>query len=389
MSRKRGNGEGSITYHKASQRYMAQYTKPNGKRGTIYGKTREEARKKLTKALSDIQNNTYIDKNKVTLIEIMKDIVEDRHNSNKTRDNAYRANLDTIKRIEKDDISTMQIQKITIEHLKDYFNKIAKQYSNSIIRKNYGLMNASFRKAVAKGYIIRNPFDNKEELQMPKSIKKDKKISCFTLLEQRKLIEALENYNNKTYKNIILLALYSGMRSGEILALKTSDIDFKNKVIHIQRTLTKDVNAKTIIGENTKTINSLRDIKMTPIIEKILKDSLKLFRFNENNLVFCNNEGNVITNGMINSAFKRLCEKYNINKGFNVNFHMLRHTYATTCIESGMPAKVVQKKLGHRDISITLNTYAEVLANYEDTCDNAYLEYLEENKIGCSKIAVK
>lgn len=92
---------------------------------------------------------------------------------------------------------------------------------------------------------------------------------------------------------------------------------------------------------------------------------------------------------MINSAFKRLCEKYNINKGFNVNFHMLRHTYATTLIESGVPAKVVQKKLGHRDISITLNTYAEVLAQYEDTCDNMYIEYLEQNNMGCSKIAVK
>ena len=389
MSKKRGNGEGSITYHKASNRYMAQYTKPNGKRGTVYGKTREEARKKLTKALSDIQSNTYTDKNKITLIEITKSIVEDRHNSNKTRDNSYRANLDTIKRIEKDDIATMQIQKINTEHLKEYFNKIANEYSNSIIRKNYGLMNASFRKAITKGYIMRNPFDNKEELQIPKSKRQDKKISCFTLSEQKEIIEALNKYENKTYKNIILLALYSGMRSGEILALKVNDIDFKNKIIHIQRTLTKDVKAKTIIGENTKTINSLRDIKITIIIEKILKESMKMFRFNENNLVFCTSEGKLITNGMINSAFKRLCEKYKINKGFNVNFHMLRHTYATTCIESGMPAKVVQKKLGHRYISITLNTYAEVLANYEDTCDNAYLEYLEQNKLGCSKIAVK
>ena len=389
MSKKRGNGEGSITVHKASNRYMAQYTKPNGKRGTVYGKTREEARRKLTKALSDIQSNTYTDKNKITLIEITKSIVEDRHNSNKTRDNSYRANLDTIKRIEKDDIATMQIQKINTEHLKEYFNKIANEYSNSIIRKNYGLMNASFRKAITKGYSMRNPFDNKEELQIPKSKRQDKKISCFTLSEQKEIIEALNKYENKTYKNIILLALYSGMRSGEILALKVNDIDFKNKIIHIQRTLTKDVKAKTIIGENTKTINSLRDIKITTIIEKILNESMKMFRFNENNLVFCNSEGNVITNGMINSAFKRLCEKYNINKGFDVNFHMLRHTYATTCIESGMPAKVVQKKLGHRDISITLNTYAEVLANYEDTCDSAYLEYLEANKLGCSKIAVK
>ena len=382
MSKKRGNGEGSITYHKASKRYMAQYTKTNGKRGTVYGKTREEARKKLTKALADIQNNTYIDKNKITLIEIIKEIVEDRHNSNKTRDNAYRTNLDTIKRIEQHNIANMQIQKINIDILKEYFNSIAEKYSNSIIRKNYGLINAGFRKAVAKGYIIRNPLDDKEDIHMPKSKRQDKKISAFTLSEQKALIKALESYSNRTYANIILLALYSGMRSGEILSLKVSDIDFKNKIVHIQRTLTKDVNGKCIIGENTKTINSLRDIKITPIIEKILKNSIKNFRLNENNLVFCTAEGNIITNGMINSAFKRLCEKNNINKGFNVNFHMLRHTYATRCIESGMQAKVLQKKLGHRDITITLNTYTEIFTKFEDTCDENYLDYLKENNIG-------
>ena len=64
--------------------------------------------------------------------------------------------------------------------------------------------------------------------------------------------------------------------------------------------------------------------------------------------------------------------------------------WTTLCLKPmGLRLLIFQKKLGHRYISITLNTYAEVLANYEDTCDNAYLEYLEENKIGCSKIAVK
>lgn len=117
-------------------------------------------------------------------------------------------NLDTIKKIKKDNIATMQIQKITIDHLKVYFNKMINCYSNSVIRKNYGLINAGFRKAVSKGYMIRNPFDNKDEFQVPKSKRQDKKITCFTLLEQQVLIEILDSYNNKTYKNIILLALY-------------------------------------------------------------------------------------------------------------------------------------------------------------------------------------
>ena len=61
---------GSISYHKASNRYMAQYTKPNGKRGTLYGKTRKEVQEKLTKILSEIQTHTYTEKSKITLIEI-------------------------------------------------------------------------------------------------------------------------------------------------------------------------------------------------------------------------------------------------------------------------------------------------------------------------------
>lgn len=380
---KRSNGEGSITFHKASKRYIFYYT-VNGKRKSTYQKKTEtltEFKKRTIQILNSVNQGTYTDKCKITLIEILKSIVEDRHNSNKTGDNAYRANLDTIKRIKKANIATMQIQKINIEHLKDYFNSLVDTFSNSIIRKNYGLINAGFRKAVLKGYIIKNPFDNKEELQMPKSKKQDKKVRALTMSEQQELISALNNYDNKVYSNIILLALYSGMRSGEILALKMSDIDFKNKVIHIQRTLTKDVNAKVVIGENTKTSDSLRDIKITPIIEKVLKDSIKLYNFNENNLVYSTKEGKIISNGMINSAFKRLCEKNNINKGFNVNFHMLRHTYATRCIESGMSSKVLQKKLGHHDITITLNTYADVFTKFEDTCDELYINYLKQNKI--------
>ena len=274
----------------------------------------------------------------------------------------------------------MKIQKITEEHLKDYLNSLTSKYSNSSIRKVYGLLNATFRRAVARGYIVRNPFDNKEEMQRPQSKKKDKKVKALTLEEQQKLEATLKVYNNATYKNIIRLALYTGMRSGEILALKISDIDLRNKVIHIQRTLTKDINAKTIIGEDTKTEDSVRDIVIDEVVERILKDSISLFQFNENNLLFLRNN-KLITNAQVNIAFKKLCKQDNINAGYNVNFHMLRHTYATRCIESGMPAEVVQKKLGHHDVEITINTYTDIFNKYESEHTNNYLNYLRENKV--------
>lgn len=126
----------------------------------------------------------------------------------------------------------------------------------------------------------------------------------------------------------------------------------------------------------------MRDIKIIPVIYKVFKNSIQLFKLNPNNLLFCTDKCELISTTAINCAFKRICEKNTINSDKNVNFHMLRHTYATSCIESGMPAKVLQNKLGHQDVRITLNTYTEIFAKYEDDCNATYLEYLQTNKIG-------
>ena len=160
----RGNGEGSIVYHKHSKRYMAAYT-VNGTRKYIYGKTRKDVKDKLNTVLNQIQVGAYKEKTKKTLLEILQEIVQDRYDSNKTGESAYNTNLRTIERIKKDNIASKQIQKITLEDLNKYFNSLTDKYSNSVIRKNFGLINASFKRAVVRGYIQTNPFDNKEELQ--------------------------------------------------------------------------------------------------------------------------------------------------------------------------------------------------------------------------------
>jgi len=380
MSKKRSNGEGTIIFHKASERYMAQYTKPNGKRGTIYGKTKREVSQKLTKTLAEIHSEKYIEPSKKTLIEIMEKVVQDRYESNVTGENAYRTNLDIMKRIRKSPIATMQIQKITEEDVQEYLNSLTTKYADNTIRKDCYLLSATFRRATVKGYVRRNIFDNKEELKRPKSKKKKKKVSALTLTEQKELEKALSQYENKKFKNIIMLALRTGMREGEILALKISDIDLENNVIHIRRTLTKDRNGKVKIGEETKTYSSTRDLSTDELIENVVKKCISQYEFNSNNLLFSEN-GQLIPGCKANIKFKQICRDNNINKGYKVTFHMLRHTFATRCIESGMPANVVQKKLGHRDVDVTLNTYADVFAKFEESKTKSYIDYLKENKV--------
>lgn len=378
--KRRSNGEGTITFHKASERYMAQYTKPNGKRGTVYGKTKKEVSQKLTKALAEINNGTYLERSKKTLIEVMEKVVRDRYESNVTGENAYRTNLDIMKRIKKSPIATMEIQKITEDDVQEYLNSMTSKYADDTIRKDCYLLSATFRRATVKGYIRRNIFDNKEELKRPKSKRVATKVTALTLTEQRKLEKVLKDYDNAKIRNIILLALRTGMRSGEILALKISDIDLENKIIHVKRTLTKDVNAKVIMGETTKTYNSTRDIKIDELTESILRNSIGLYEFNPYNVLFSEN-GKYITGAKVNIKFKQICRDNNINAGYKVKFHMLRHTFATRCIESGMPANVVQKKLGHHDVEITLNKYTDVFAKFEESQTKSYIDYLKENQL--------
>ena len=159
------------------------------------------------------------------------------------------------------------------------------------------------------------------------------------------------------------------------------DIDFKNKIIHIRRTITRTFDDRATIGSYTKTVNGIRDIMMDSNVENILKEYLSSDYYTENdyNLLFCNSYKECISTDTVNVMFKEFCKNYSIGKGYDVHQHMLRHTFATRCIESGMPASVLAKIMGHANVATTLNVYCEVFDKFKKEHLDLSYNYLKEN----------
>lgn len=385
MAGRRGNGEGSIYYSDKLNRWVGQFTagvKTNGtaNRKSVYGKTRKEVAEKITKALNEIKEHTFVDKSDITLEYLINEHIEDKYNANKVSPVTYLRERESLKRIKNSgyDLTTMQVQKITNKDIKKFFACIT-DYSNSTINKMYRLLNVAFKKAVAQNLIYNNPLDNKDEIIKPKSTKSDKEVESLTLEEQKALINVLDTYESThPYKNVIKLMLYTGMRVGEVLALTKEAID--DKYIHIKVSLTKDDKGTVIMGNTTKTYNSIRDIQIISVVQKILDEVQKNYTRNPQHLLFYDDKSNdIIKPYEINCYLKRIAKKYKITD--TIHNHMLRHTFATRCIESGMTAVVLAKKLGHKDVSITLNTYTSVFSKFEDTQDDRFIKYLETENL--------
>lgn len=385
---KRGNGEGSIYYSAKLKRWIGQYTY-NGKRKSVYAKTRTEVKNKVNKALVNIVDNKYIDKSNYTLLDLINMNIEEQFKANKIAVTTYNRKLETKKIIENNDIAKLAIQKISPIDINNFLVDIS-YYSNSVITKISQMVRSAFDKALILNIINNNPYNVKGLINIPKSQKQDKKIDALTPEEQKLFIKELEKNYDK-YTNIFYIAIYTGMRIGEILALAPEDIDLNNNIIHINKTLTKNEEDKYVVGSTTKTYAGTRDIPITNLIINTLTNAP-----NCQNKTFFNLNNKIIVPSTINSHFKRICKNANIRiintkkkkhkedkktvnlKSSSVNTHMLRHTYATRCIESGMSAVVLSKLLGHTDIETTLNTYTSVFNKFKEDEVQKYLDYISQ-----------
>lgn len=227
------------------------------------------------------------------------------------------------------------------------------------------------------GYILQNPMIDVIE---PKSEKPPKIVRALELEEQQMLTNYLMNVpiENEPYKIAYLMQMYLGLRIGEALALKTSDINLEKNLIHISRTLTFDKNHKLIMGDFPKSFAGIRDVPIPQSIKSEIINQMRLAKNNKENLLFVNTQGNYADPKNANKFLKQTLKKVNIN---DITTHSLRHTYGTRCIEAGMRAVALQRLMGHSDISVTMNTYVSVFNKYKEAELEKLNDYYLNNKM--------
>ncbi len=242
---------------------------------------------------------------------------------------------------------------------------------------------------------IKNFFEGYNKIAMPSSNAISEPITALTIEEEKILATYLANapYSICKHKYLLLLQLSTGMRIGECLALSTDDVDIENGKLSIQRTLTKDIDGITIIGTIAKTYSGKRVLNLNTMSRMALEGNLKHYQKNKNTLLFCKDDGTLYDEGSINSALKRICIKCGIrvrkymNKSgkeeitSDVHSHMLRHTFATRCVEAKIAPAVLQKLMGHTDIATTMKYYVNVDDHFEISEYKNVESYLEQNDI--------
>ena len=239
-----------------------------------------------------------------------------------------------------------------VEKIKDYnqyIQELTSRLSSKTIRDIICVL-----KAILKYYEEENDYKLKfKRMNIPKLEKKEIKI-----LSPKERIK-LEKYclNDKNLKSLgILLSLNTGLRIGEICALKWENIDLKEKNIYVKRTLQRIYDAENrtskIIIDKPKTETSIRCI---PINSKIYEELNKLKKGFSNKDFFLTGANEVyIEPRVYQNYYKNLLKNCKIKE---YNFHILRHTFATNCIDVGMDIKSLSEILGHATVDITLNRY--------------------------------
>lgn len=250
-------------------------------------------------------------------------------------------------------IKDIPLNELSLETGKLLLDELLEKLAKSTVQVIFRILNKCLNQARKIGKINVNPF---MELKIPRA--KHNKIHALTLTEQKKLMKTASREKNG-YGLPLLLSLHSGMRIGEIAALKWTDIDFNTGLISVNHTYQRissidSLNKTKLILTESKTESSVRVIPISKPLKKLLLNHRK---GSKGDFVFSTN-GQPCEPRLLTYHFHQIRAKAGLMK---IHFHQLRHTFATRCLEVNQDVASVSSILGHASTQMTLDTYVDAM----------------------------
>lgn len=383
MSKKKANGEGSIT-KRSDGRYMARYT-ANGKRHCIYGETHSEVREKLNQKLVEIARGEFIEPTKETVGKWMNEWLVT-YALPSVKQSTYISYESYIRLHINPELGDIKLTALTLEQVQRFFNKKfagekgKKGLSPKSLKNIYNMFHEAINQAIVNQKMIRNPMLG---VKLPKQQQAERRVLSADEQENlqtvTRMAEELPAYG-------IIFALSTGVRLGELVALQWKDVNFNNHSIRVRRTAgrlkkvdengqlvekSEGTTATEIVIRTPKSLTSARIIPIFPELwadlmeyrekQNAVKDALGS-DYHDGDYIFSTVDGRLYDPRTFEDLFKR---KVALAKIEEANFHALRHTFATRALEAGMDIKVLSSILGHAQASTTLNLYGHALPNHK------------------------
>jgi len=264
-------------------------------------------------------------------------------------------------------LGKLTLKNVRPENLQSYYaDKLKAGLSATSVRHHHTLLHTAFKHAVQWGLMPRNPAD---AVKAPRS----RKPEMHTLSESE--VETVLQHATVQYYPLFYLGLFTGLRQGELLALRWSDIDLLGAEMSVSRSVVPLKGGGYVI-KDTKTAKSRRTVALSPSTCQVLREHMEKqmsnysrlgLTFDNNTLLFCHTDNSPLKANSVSGAWRTLMKRLAIK---NIRFHDMRHTMATTMLRAGVHPKIVQERLGHSSIVITLDTYSHVAPGLQHAAAN-------------------
>ncbi|MFL5628161.1 MAG: tyrosine-type recombinase/integrase [Ktedonobacteraceae bacterium] len=360
MSRER-YGQGSV-YERKDGRYSGYIMLENHKRKYFYGKTKKEVLDHIKKALREQEQGALVPASKQTVKQFLEYWLEEVHKQ-KIKQSSYIKYRKALNYHILPALGHIHLQKLTAEHIDTFYAKLLKQgKSPKSIKDIHGIVHVALQYAVKRKRLSKNVAN---DIDLPRMERYSSHV-----LDKDQARRLLEVAKGSRLETLLIVALATGMRRGELLALRWSDVHFDIRSLHVQRTVDRVKNVGYVESE-PKTKRSRRTIMLPQfVIDALMRHRMQQVEVSlqaenlwvDRDLVFCNMVGDFLYPDNVSADFKKLVGKAGLPP---MRFHDLRHSAATILLAMGVHPKVVQEILGHTQISITMDVYSHMLPSMQ------------------------